>query len=86
MGPCCWMVSWKSEHPRSFISGYATGFIARQVNGETWVQTLHLNVKQAQILSYVYIFRGYIISILHPLSPGNVNSQKIILSIKWYAH
>ena len=63
--------------PPLFISGYATGFIARQVNdGETWVQTLHPNVKQAQILSYVYIFHGFIVSILQPLSPGNVNSQK----------
>ena len=56
------------------------------MSGETWVQTLHLNVKQAQILSYVYIFRGYIVSILQPLSPGNVNSQKIILTIQLYAH
>ena len=43
-------------------------FIARQVKGETWVQTLRLNGKQAQILSYVYIFRGYIVSILQPLA------------------
>ena len=35
--------------PPEFISVYATGFIARQVNGETWVQILHLNVKQCQI-------------------------------------
>ena len=70
------MFFWKSEHPPQFISVYATGFIARQVNAETLVQTLHLNVKQAQILSHVYIFRGYIVSILQPLSHGNVNSQK----------
>ena len=41
-------------------------FLARQVNGETWVQKIHFNVEQAQILSYVYIFRGCIVSILQP--------------------
>ena len=50
------------------ISGNATGFIARQVNGETWVQTLHLNGEQAQISGYVYIFRGYSIYSTTPKS------------------
>ena len=50
------------------------------------VKTLHLNVKQAQTLSYVYIFRGYTVSFIQPLSSGNGNSQKIILTIQWYAH